>query len=45
MKTMLSDAELHDEHDATKYSPGHGMNDGRVIDLFVLGCSHNHQKG
>ena len=21
MKTMLSDAELHDEHDATKYSP------------------------
>ena len=41
MKTILSDAESREEHDATKYR----INSGQVTGLFVPACNQNHGKG
>ena len=44
MKTILSDAESCEEHNASHVYP-HRMNNGQVTGLFVPACSRNHGKG
>ena len=37
MKTILSDAQLREEHNETKYSPIDMTDKDRIMDLFVPG--------